>query len=251
LALLSDPSTSEADVWWAARADAAPQLEALLDDVERERRDAYHRQEDRDRFLVGCALEKVALGRYLGRPPETIRLTRTCPTCGKPHGKPALPDSGIELSLSHSGDVVVVALAAGAPVGVDVEALAGARFDVDELRRLALSDDEARALDVLEASERRRAFLVSWTRKEAVTKAVGAGLAVPLRDVVVSPAHEPPRLLAWPYDDPPEAVSLFDVGSDPGYPAALAVLGPCEGVREHDGSELLGGWVDGTTASPR
>jgi 4'-phosphopantetheinyl transferase len=228
-------------VWWAARADAASELEALLDDVERERRSAYRREEDRDRFLVGCALAKVALGRYLGRPPETIRVTRTCPTCGKPHGKPALPGSGIELSLSHSGDVVVVALAA-APVGVDVEAVAGARFDVDELRRLAFSDDEARVLDGLEASERRRAFLVSWTRKEAVTKAVGAGLAVPLREVVVSPAREPPRLLAWPYDDPPEAVWLFDVGSDPEYPASVAVLDACDGVRELDGSELLRSW---------
>ena len=249
MALLSDPATSDADVWWAARADAAPELEALLDDVERERRSAYRRQEDRDRFLVGCALAKVALGRRLDRPPESIRLTRTCPTCGKPHGKPTLPGSGIELSLSHSGDVVVAAFAAGAPVGVDVEALAGARFDVDELRRLALSDDEALALDGLDASERRRAFLVAWTRKEAVTKAVGAGLAVPLRDVVVSPAHEPPRLLAWPYDDPPEAVSLFDVGSDPGYPATVAVLGACDGVRELDGSELLRTFVQ-TTASP-
>jgi 4'-phosphopantetheinyl transferase len=240
---LADPSATEADVWWAARADATPQLEALLDDVERERRGAYRREEDRDRFLVGCALAKVALGRRLDRPPESIRLTRTCPTCGKPHGKPALPGSGIELSLSHSGDVVVVALAAEAPVGVDVEAVAGTRFDVDELRRVALSDDEARALDGLDAGERRRAFLVSWTRKEAVTKAVGAGLAVPLREVVVSPAHEPPRLLAWPYGDPPDAVSLFDVGSDPGYPTSVAVLGPCDGVRELDGSQLLGGWV--------
>jgi len=236
-------------VWWAARADATPELGSLLDDVERERRAAYRRQEDQDRFLVGCALAKVALGRRLDRPPESIRLSRTCPTCGKPHGKPALLGSGIELSLSHSGEAVALALAEGAPVGVDVEVLAGARFEVDELRRVALSDDEARALEGLDASERRRAFLVAWTRKEAVTKAVGAGLAVPLREVVVSPAHEPPRLLAWPYDDPPEVVSLFDVGSDPGYPASVAVLSPCGGVRELDGSELLRTFVE-TTASP-
>src|SRR5439155_22967964 len=81
--------TNAVDVWWAARSDAAPQLEALLDDVERERRAAYRRDEDGDRFLVGCALAKVALGEHLGRSASSIRLSRTCPTCGKPHGKPA------------------------------------------------------------------------------------------------------------------------------------------------------------------
>jgi 4'-phosphopantetheinyl transferase len=236
-----DRKRHHTEVWWAARADAEPGLEALLDHIERERWLAYQSDDDRDRFLVGCALAKAVLAHYVRASPETIRLKRICPTCGKPHGKPVLPRSGVDLSLSHSGDIVVAAFATGGGVGVDVEAVAGAPFDVDELRRLALSDEEARAVDEMDASERRRAFFVSWTRKEAVSKAVGAGLAVPLRHVVVSSAREPPRLVGWPFVVPPDAISLFDIGSEPGYAASVAVLGGCETVREHDGSALLGG----------
>jgi 4'-phosphopantetheinyl transferase len=229
---------AEAHVWWARRHDAAPQLEQLLDEDERGRLSAYRRVEDRARFLVGCALAKIALAGYLGRPPAAIRLSRTCPICGKPHGKPRAEDTDIELSVSHSGELVAVAFAARAPVGVDVEQLGG-RLSVEDVAKLALSREEARALDALGAEEREHGFLVSWTRKEAVTKALGAGLRIEPADVVVTAPGDPPRLLAWPNDAAPDEVALFDLAARDGHVASLAVLGACDAVAELDGSSLL------------
>ena len=76
-----------ADVWWARRTDASDRLAVVLDETERRRWAAYRRPEDRERFLVGCALAKAALARYTGRFPADVRFDRTCAACGEPHGQ--------------------------------------------------------------------------------------------------------------------------------------------------------------------
>jgi len=232
-----------ADVWWAHRPDASPEQAELLDETERQRWAAYRREADRERFLVGCALAKTAIATYTGQPPAAVSFDRTCPRCGQPHGKPAIHGGGLEHSVAHSGDLVAVAVA-GAPVGVDVEQLDGRRRqpgngDSDALARMVLADDERAVLAAVGPSDRARAFLVAWTRKEAVTKAKGDGLRVPFGDVVVAAAAGAPRLVAWPYPQAPETVSLFDLDAPAGYVAALAVLGRCRAVRVRDGSALL------------
>jgi 4'-phosphopantetheinyl transferase len=238
------PEPGTAHVWWARRQDAAPAMERLLDEAERGRLAAYRRAEDRERFLAGCALAKTALGTYLGLEPDAVSLDRTCPRCGRPHGKPRHADgdasrAALELSVSHVGDVVVAAVAAGAPVGVDVELL-DRRLRPAELARVALAADEAEQLAALEEEEERaRGFLVYWTRKEAVTKAVGLGLELELGGIRVSAPGEPPRLLAWEHEVAPEAVALTDLAAPERHVAALAVVGPCEEVVELDGSALL------------
>ncbi|HEX6518688.1 MAG TPA: 4'-phosphopantetheinyl transferase superfamily protein [Streptosporangiaceae bacterium] len=269
---------STAHVWWARRQDASLRLAALLDDTERQRWTAYRREEDRQRFLVGCTLTKTALASYQpGRHPADVRLDRTCAQCGKPHGKPRVADGdpelgGLELSVSHSGDRIAVAVARATPVGVDVEdASPSARRrapagddqrgpagddqrgpaghdqrglggdDQRGLERYVLSEAELAAIDreQPDPDTRRRYFLVTWTRKEAVTKATGDGLRVSFRQVVLSSPAAPPDVLAWPYPQPPDSVSLFDLHADEGYVAALAVIGRCDSVVSRSGTALL------------
>jgi 4'-phosphopantetheinyl transferase len=237
------PAEGTAEVWWARRQDAAPSLAGLLDQAERERWAAYRRDADRERFLVGCALAKTVIAACTGRRPVQVNFDRTCGQCGKPHGKPVVSGGNLEFSVAHSGDVVAVAVAA-APVGVDVEQLEGrprvlGGGDPTTLARVVLAEQERAALAAVHPSGRAHAFLVAWTRKEAVTKAKGDGLRVPFGAVVV--ATDAPRLVAWPYPQDPRGVSLFDLDAPPGYVAALAVLGRCETVRARDGSMLLAG----------
>jgi 4'-phosphopantetheinyl transferase len=106
---------------------------------------------------------------------------------------------------------------------------------------MVLADEERAALAAVPPSGRARAFLVAWTRKEAVTKAKGDGLRVRFGDVVVATDPAAPRLVAWPYPQDPGGVSLLDLDTAPGYVAALAVLGRCDTVRPGDGSALLAG----------
>jgi 4'-phosphopantetheinyl transferase len=238
------PPDGTADVWWARRQDASGRHAALLDETERRRWAAYRRAEDRERFLTGCALAKTALARYTGRRPADVRFDRTCGRCGEPHGKPVLVGGGVQHSVAHSGDLVAVAVAR-APVGVDVEQLDGRRRplgrdgDPDGLARIVLSAAEQAALAGVPPAGRARAFLVAWTRKEAVTKATGDGLRAAFSDVVVAPDAGPPRLVSWPYPRSPRDVSLLDLDVADGYVAALAVIGRCRAVRARDGSELL------------
>jgi 4'-phosphopantetheinyl transferase len=238
------PPDGTADVWWARRQDASGRLAGLLDETERRRWTAYRREEDRERFLTGCALAKTALARYTGQRPADVRFDRTCGQCGEPHGKPVIEGGGVEHSVAHSGDLVAVAVAQ-APVGVDVEQLdgrprpVGGDGDPDALARLVLSAAERAALAKVAPAGRARAFLVAWTRKEAVTKATGDGLRAAFSDVVVAAGAGPPRLVSWPYPLSPRGVSLLDLEVATGYVAALAVIGRCEAVRCRDGSALL------------
>jgi 4'-phosphopantetheinyl transferase len=214
------PRLDEGDVhvWWASPGDVAPWMCELLDDVERRRHEALRRPADRDRFMVGCALLKRTAAAQTDQDARTIRLVRTCPDCGEPHGKPRLPGSGLGLSLSHSGERVVVAVARGTPVGVDVEQAADS-IDPDELAGSVLTEGEAAALAALPAVERRAAFLAYWTRKEAVLKATGEGLRTPLRDVEVGE-----RVVRVAGSG--ETISVLDLDAGAGHVAALAVLGP-------------------------
>jgi 4'-phosphopantetheinyl transferase len=241
---LAAPEYGTAHVRWARRQDAAPRLAEFLDQAERQRWAAYRSEADRDRFLVGCALAKTVIAACTGRRPAEVSFDRTCRQCGQPHGKPVIIGGGdLEHSVAHSGDLVAVAVAR-APVGVDVEQLDGrprqlGGGDPGVLARLVLADGERAALAAVDPSARSRAFLVAWTRKEAVTKAKGDGLRVPFSRVVVAAAAEAARLVAWPYPQPPQSVSLRDLDTEAGYVAALAVIGRCEVVRARDGSALL------------
>jgi 4'-phosphopantetheinyl transferase len=214
-------------VWWARRQDSSPRLEGLLDEIEQGRLAAYRRDEDRQRFLVGCALVKSAAASLTGKDPADMTLDRACSQCGKPHGKPHLPGSDLELSVSHSGDKIAVAVMTGRSIGVDVEQVRDTQ-DRDSLQRYVMAENETGD------------FFTAWTRKEAVTKATGDGLRVSFKDVVLTgDSVDPPKVLTWPYPEPPQSVTLFDLEPGPGYVAALAVLGPCAGVITRDGTALL------------
>jgi len=226
-------------VWWAAPGDAAPWMYELLNEAERNRHTRYRRPIDQGRFLVGCTLLKRAAAAQLDVDAGTVTLVRVCPDCDEPHGKPTLPGSGLELSLAHSGDRVVVATALGTPVGVDVEQ-GNPTLDLDALAGTVLTAREAATLAALPASQRRAGFLAYWTRKEAVLKATGDGLRLPLRQVEVTGPVEPPRVLAFTGRSP-DQISLLGLDAGPDHAAALAVIGPPpEHVLQLNASTLLG-----------
>lgn len=144
-------------------------LASTLAPQEWHRHDAYRLQADRERFLLGRGMLRQLLGLWLNQPPHAVTLAMG------PHGKPFCPD-GPEFNLSHSGDLVLVALHPCRPVGVDVEQL---RPDLD-WRPIARRMFEARVTRQLLSRpepEQCPAFLQHWCRLEAKLKAAGQGLA--------------------------------------------------------------------------
>jgi hypothetical protein len=100
-------------------------------------------------------------------------VDRSCPSCGRHHGRPRLPGTGPDVSISHSGATVAVAVSTAGAVGVDVQQVAD--DSVHDLSPLVLAESEARHVVVA------RDFFIYWTRKEALVKATGDGVAVPRR----------------------------------------------------------------------
>ena len=142
-----------------------------------------------------------------------VVVDRTCASCGRPR----LPGTGLHASISHSGAKVAVAVSNAGEVGVDVQQVEDG--SVQELSPLVLADAEAGHIAVA------RDFFTYWTRKEALVKATGDGATVPLAQVVVSPPGTPPQVLGYPRPGG-LAAQLRDLGPEPGYVGALAVLSP-------------------------
>jgi len=220
------------DVWWARPSEAPSwrfDLLHLLDKAERDRRSALRRAADQARFTVAATVLRLAAGRLVGVPADRLVVDRTCPDCGRPHGKPRLPGHQIEVSVSHSGDRVVVAATAVAPVGVDVEQIG----PVDQAR---LADH---VLAPGEVASSVTDFFRYWTRKESVLKATGDGLRVAMTDILVSGPSQAPTLLRYA-DRTDITASMADLSPGEGYAAAVTVLGVGpQQVRERQAAELF------------
>jgi 4'-phosphopantetheinyl transferase len=104
-----------------------------------------------------------------------------------PQGKPALVDGGpLRFNLAHTDGVVLVAVSARAEIGVDVERVTDTPVD-DAMLEVAMASDERAALRAISDGEaRRRAFFATWARREAVLKALGVGLSLPVDELAVS-----------------------------------------------------------------
>ncbi len=120
------------------------------------------------RFLLGRSLIRALVARRTGE------NGRDCRILTDPNGKPSVRlgsgKQGPEISLSHSGSMIVAAATELGPVGVDVEFHKRNR-SFDAIAAIAFGPDERRA-----ASESLRAFYRIWCLREAMSKATGRGL---------------------------------------------------------------------------
>lgn len=196
---------------WACHAQEA---ERLLDSAERRRAARFRFDRDRETYVLAHALWRVALGLCLDIDAVDAPLAST------PSGQPSLPGTGLATSLSHSGSWVAIAVAGSVTLGVDIERSAS-RVALGDLLTTICTPDEVAKLEHLSGVTRERALLVLWTRKEALLKAFGVGLA----EAPATLPAEPGALVAPP--------------------AAASTLPPC-GVRD---LELPAGLV-GALAAP-
>jgi 4'-phosphopantetheinyl transferase len=125
--------------------------------------------------------------------PEALRFTYGS------HGKPALArapgDHRVTFNLAHSGGFALLGVSHDVELGVDVER-ASAFDDMAAVMRTSFSTDERDDIERLDAADRVDAFYRCWTRKEAVLKALGWGLAMPLDSFRVDVSTERPSVLS-------------------------------------------------------
>ncbi|TVR61369.1 MAG: 4'-phosphopantetheinyl transferase superfamily protein [Candidatus Competibacteraceae bacterium] len=162
-------------------AERLRELAATLTADERDRAARFRFSEHRERFIAGRGLLRDLLGRILDRPAAALRFIQG------PHGKPMLAGedaaAGLGFNLSHSGDRALYAVARRA-VGVDLEVLERTVTYADVAKRVC-TPREWVVFQTLPTERAREAFFTCWTRKEAIAKALGAGLASGLRTLEV------------------------------------------------------------------
>jgi len=156
-----------------------------LEENERQRAASFGSGIQRDRFLAG----RIALRRHAAEAAGTgagaLRADYVCRECTRDdhvHGMPryqAGPSGQTVLaSLSRAGDWCLVAATTDEQVlgvGVDLEGSTAAGFD--GFGQVALSARERELLKSVEPALRPGLQTRLWTRKEAVLKALGRGLA--------------------------------------------------------------------------
>jgi 4'-phosphopantetheinyl transferase len=220
----------EVHVWAASLAVSADRLvvmETSLAAAERDRAARYLHPTARAQFLAARALLRALLGAYLGVAPEHVALG-----AGR-GGKPALepPHAELHFNVAHSHGMALFALTQLGPVGVDLERIRAYPTYLDMAARF-FSRGEADALTRLPPVQAEEAFFHVWTRKEALLKATGLGLAGGLDSFEVSvPPDDPPRVLHLGGDrDAGAGWALTALAPASGFVGTLAVEGPAPRV---------------------
>jgi 4'-phosphopantetheinyl transferase len=207
--------------------EAAPELTALaavLSDEERERAGRFRFEADRRRAVVAHGALRLILGERLGRDPAALGFRAGAK--GKPELLRAPGDPPLEFNVSHSGDLVLIGVAVGRRIGVDVERVRDG-VSIEAIAGRFFAPEEAAAIRAAPAAERAKAFSTWWTAKEAYLKALGQGLSGGLGSFTVIPgAH------GWDLrrgesakSEAPVAWTIRSLELRDGYAAAVAVEG--------------------------
>lgn len=156
-------------------------------------------------FVAGRVLLRHLASELTGSP--VIDITARCPLCDGPHGVPQIGGGKVIASISHSADLVSVAVAPTSEIsalGLDLEHMSAQTH-------LRLADLGNLFPDGKVPSATR------WTQIEAVLKADGRGLTVEPSAVLIKngKGHVPSNPAI------PGAPVVFDVVTVPGPPGAV------------------------------
>jgi phosphopantetheinyl transferase len=169
----------------------------------------------RVKFIINRGILRWLCSQLLDKMPTSIVFDVNM------HGKPFLPQQinkqDLHFNLSHSKNYAMFAFTIGRDIGIDLE-------DCDReismrTARLFLSSSELRKLSELPKGIQRDAYLKLWTKKEAISKALGLGFAMNFKeiDVGLSDASFEKRKIGSQWID------FFDLSLAKKYFASLAI----------------------------
>jgi 4'-phosphopantetheinyl transferase len=160
--------------------EPGPEL-GLLSEDERARAARFVRARDRRRFARCRASLRQILGGLLRESPHSLRFRATG------QGKPELDfktmgvnegdaRAAIRFNVSHSSDLALIGVCRGHELGVDVERIKRIS-EADRIVASFFSPAERAEFATIPNDLKALAFFRGWTRKEAVLKGLGIGLA--------------------------------------------------------------------------
>ncbi len=152
-------------------------FEAMLSLDERERTLQFRFTEHKNRYIIGRGLLRQLLSYYTHLAPQQIIFSYN------PCGKPSV-SQGPSFNVSYSDTHFVCAITGDQPIGVDLEKINPIE-DLFDVARTCLSEWELQQFLGFPAIDQTRAFYIYWTCKEAVLKAIGCGLSIPLESIEI------------------------------------------------------------------
>lgn len=150
-------------------------FQAWLSPEERARAARFIHREDQNRFTLAHGGLRALLARYVALDPSVLRLQAGTT------GKPTLMDlqnhpHPVRFNLSHSHGRMLVAVAQGQDVGVDLEQIRDKVEVVKLAERFYTPAEYQQVVSRTAGPEQARQFYRYWVAKEALLKGQGVGL---------------------------------------------------------------------------
>ena len=142
----------------------------LLNDAQQQRAQKFYFDADRHCFVIAHGALRYLLSQYLHCSSTSLKFNYN------QHGKPELENETIRFNISHTRQIVLIAVCLQHAVGVDVETRQR-NLDVLGLSQRVLTLAEIGYLSALPNNVQQSAFIKCWTRKEALLKAIGSGFS--------------------------------------------------------------------------
>ena len=171
------------------------------------------------RQIISRGILRLILGSYTGKDPKAIVFSYS------ESGKPNLSDPEnpkVFFNLSHSGNLLLIAVSEGEQIGIDVEKDED-NIDFLGIAGLVFSSEEQFSLS--HSSDPIHDFYELWTAKEAILKSAGLGFSYPSNRFSVVKTIEQKLQLRISKDLPAGSdISLTSFSPAEGYFAAIAVM---------------------------
>lgn len=130
----------------------------------------FQRWQDAQLSLLGRILLFKGVKEAYKQKPEAKEIIQTL------YNKPYFEDNSVLFNISHSGEIVVCALSDEHEIGIDVEIITNIET-ADFKSQMTQKEWDKIVLSL----NKKEAFFDYWTQKEAVLKAQGHGLIIPLK----------------------------------------------------------------------
>lgn len=215
---------------WIARDECIRDSELLnsyhkiLSIKETKQQKSFRFDKHRHQYLITRALQRSVLSYYVN---DEIR-PEAWTFCENSYGKPYIGNvefkNTLSFNLSHTENMIVLAVTSGRDVGVDVE-WSGRDTEILELADISFSTQERDQLFSLPFELQADRFFDLWTLKEAYIKACGMGLSIPLGQFSFEFSKPEGINISFDKDrnDQPESWQFWQIQPDEEHKIAVAI----------------------------
>ena len=178
---IDDLAENVTEVYFARTSDLETiydRLKSCISEKEKNRADKFMFDSDRATYITCHAVLRLILSSRTRIGLKDISISHGL------YDKPYLEGNGIQFNITHARDSFAIAISGKYEVGIDIE-LVSRKIDFESIVRRFFSEKERSFIFSPEGEPAERFYLL-WTRKEALLKALGTGIADNLPGIEVS-----------------------------------------------------------------